>query len=117
MKVIVFGKSNRPRGPRPVEMINFNKIYSSKESENNGRLMASKLAFSVWFHTGIYFVKIDHLNWSRAPRSITFIKDNYFHALTVSFCEKYFSFSILGDAFFGTPGILAKSQAFQIGMV
>ena len=35
MKVIVFGKSDGPRGPRPVEVINFNKIYSSKESETN----------------------------------------------------------------------------------
>ena len=36
MKVIFFGKSDRPRGPRPAEMINFNKIYSSKESKTNG---------------------------------------------------------------------------------
>ena len=36
LKVIVFGKSNRPRGPRPVEMINFNKKYSSKESDTKG---------------------------------------------------------------------------------
>ena len=34
MKVIVFGKSNRPRGPRPVERINFNSY--SKESETSG---------------------------------------------------------------------------------
>ena len=33
MKVIVFGKSNRHRGPRPVDMINCNKKYASKESE------------------------------------------------------------------------------------
>ena len=37
MKVIVVGKSNRPRGPRPVEMINFNKTDSSIESETNGQ--------------------------------------------------------------------------------
>ena len=36
MKVIVFGKCNRPRGPRPVELMNFNKIYSSLDSETNG---------------------------------------------------------------------------------
>ena len=36
MNVIVFGKSNNPKGPRPVEMINFNKIYSGKESETYG---------------------------------------------------------------------------------
>ena len=36
MKVIVFGKSNKSRGPRPVDMINFNKIDSSLESETNG---------------------------------------------------------------------------------
>ena len=36
MKVIAFGKSNAPRGPKRVEVINFNKIYSSKESETNG---------------------------------------------------------------------------------
>ena len=36
MKVIVFGKCNRPRGPRPVELIYFNKIYSSLDSETNG---------------------------------------------------------------------------------
>ena len=30
----------------------------------------------------------------------------YFHALKVSFCEKHFSFWILWDAFFGTPGRL-----------
>ena len=34
MKVIAFG--NGPWGPKPVEVINFNKIYSSKESETNG---------------------------------------------------------------------------------
>ena len=27
MKVIVFGKYNRPRGPRPVELVNFDKIH------------------------------------------------------------------------------------------
>jgi len=37
MKVIVFGKSNRPRGPRPVEKINFEKNYSRKESKTNGK--------------------------------------------------------------------------------
>ena len=37
MKVFVFGKSKEPRGDRPVEVINFNKIYSSKESETNGK--------------------------------------------------------------------------------
>ena len=36
MKVIVFGKSDRPRGPRPAEMIDFNKKYSRKESDTNG---------------------------------------------------------------------------------
>ena len=36
MKVIVFGKCDRPRGPRPVELMNFNKIYSSLDSETNG---------------------------------------------------------------------------------
>ena len=36
MKMIVFGKCNRPRGPRPVELINFNKIYSNLDSETNG---------------------------------------------------------------------------------
>ena len=36
MKVIVCGKSNRPGGPRPVDMINFNKIDTSMESETNG---------------------------------------------------------------------------------
>ena len=36
MKLIAWGKSNRPRVPRPVEMINFTKIYSEKESETNG---------------------------------------------------------------------------------
>ena len=41
---------------------------------------------------------------SKTPRSIFFIKDNYFHALPVSFCEKYLSFRIFGAAFFGTPG-------------
>ena len=30
MKVIVFGKSDRPKGPRPAKMINFNKIYFIK---------------------------------------------------------------------------------------
>ena len=35
MKVIVISKSNRPRGPKPVEVVNFNTIYSSKESEIN----------------------------------------------------------------------------------
>ena len=34
IKVIVFGKRDRLRGPRAVEMINFKKRYSSKESEN-----------------------------------------------------------------------------------
>ena len=36
MTVIVFGKSTRLRGPRPVEEINFNEIHSNKESETNG---------------------------------------------------------------------------------
>ena len=36
MKVIVFGKCNRPRGLRPVELMTFNKIYSSLDSETNG---------------------------------------------------------------------------------
>ena len=36
MKLIAWGKSNRPRVPRPVVMINFTKIYSEKESETNG---------------------------------------------------------------------------------
>ena len=36
MKVIVFGKCNRPSGPRPVEMINFNKNYSILDLETNG---------------------------------------------------------------------------------
>jgi len=37
MQVTAFGKSNGLRGPRPVEVINFNKKYSSnKESETNG---------------------------------------------------------------------------------
>ena len=35
MKVIALGKSNRPRVPRPVEMINLIKIYSREESETN----------------------------------------------------------------------------------
>ena len=38
MEVIVFGKSDRPRGPRPAEMINFNKKYSRKELETNSEL-------------------------------------------------------------------------------
>ena len=33
MTVIGFGKCKRPRGPRPVELINFNKIYSRLDSE------------------------------------------------------------------------------------
>ena len=32
----VFGKCNKPRGARPVELINFNKIYSNLDSETNG---------------------------------------------------------------------------------
>ena len=36
MKLIALGKSKRPWVPRPVEMINFTKIYSKKESETNG---------------------------------------------------------------------------------
>ena len=36
MKLITWVKSNRPRVPRSVEMMNFIKIYSEKESETNG---------------------------------------------------------------------------------
>ena len=36
IKLITWCKSNRPRVPRPVVMINFTKIYSEKESETNG---------------------------------------------------------------------------------
>ena len=66
--------------------------------------MASRLAVSLWIQSGIYFVKIDELNRSRTPKSITSTKDNYFHALPVSFSKKHLSFWILGVAFFGTPG-------------
>ena len=51
---------------------------------------------------GTYFVKIHHLNRPRSPRSITeYSKENYFHVLTVTFCEKQF---IGGN--FGTPGCI-----------
>ena len=60
----------------------------------------SRLAASLWFLKGIFFVKIDHLNRSRTPRSITFTKDNYFHVLTVSLRVKHFSIWILGNTFF-----------------
>ena len=36
IKVLDFDKSDRPRGPKPAEMIQFNKKYSSKESETSG---------------------------------------------------------------------------------
>ena len=36
MQVIDFDKCSRPRGPRPVEMINSNEKYSSKESDTKG---------------------------------------------------------------------------------
>ena len=75
--------------------------------------MASRLAVSLWIQTGIYFVKIDQLNLSRTPKSITFTKDNYFHALTVSFSEKQISFGILGDAFYGTPGMTIKTTTIN----
>ena len=43
MKVIALGKSNRPRAPRPVDMINCIRIYSRKESETNTSQLASSL--------------------------------------------------------------------------
>ena len=36
IEVIALGKSNRPRVPRPVEMINFIKIFSRKDSKWTG---------------------------------------------------------------------------------
>ena len=70
-----------------------------KNLETNGQW----LAVSLWFLTGIYFVEIDHLNRPRTLRVITFINDNYIHALTVSFREKN-----LSKRFFGTPGIVIR---------
>ena len=44
MKKNVFGKSERPKGHTPVEMIKLNKNIL----ESNQRLMASRLAVSLW---------------------------------------------------------------------
>ena len=53
----------------------FSEIFQNVKSEFievNQRLTASQLAVSHGFLSGIYFDKIDHLNRSRSPRSITF---------------------------------------------
>ena len=75
-------------------------IFNLEFIQRIQRLTASWLAVSLWIQNGVIFVEIDQLNRSRTPRSITFTKDNYFHALTVSFSKKNSSFWILGDAFF-----------------
>ena len=55
MKVIVFGKCDRPRGPRPVELMNFNKIYSSLDSETHENDFAR--------HTTPFTTQIQHDLW------------------------------------------------------
>ena len=66
------------------------------------------LAVSLWFLT-IYVVTTDHLHRFRTTRYITFTKDNYFHALTVSFCEKKILFFLCWGTLF------LESQYYLIG--
>ena len=83
------------------------------------QLTFSWLAVRIWFLTVKIFVKIDHVKRSRTPRGLLLYEGQYFHALTVTFWEKYFFFLDLGGHFYwDTAGkISGKVPAWGGGWV